>query len=40
MGKEVQRRNRGRRWLDRARDDIREKGLSQEKLFDRATIEH
>ena len=34
------RRKRGRpkrRWLDRVRDDIKEKGLSGEEVYDRAT---
>ena len=34
------RRKRGRpkrRWLDRVRDDIKEKGLSEEDVYDRAT---
>ena len=26
-----------RRWLDRVRDDIKEKGLSREEVYDRAT---
>ena len=26
-----------RRWLDRVRDDIKEKGLSGEEVYDRAT---
>ena len=35
------RRKRGRpkrRWLDRVRDDIKEKGLSAEEVYDRATL--
>ena len=34
-----ERRKRGRpkRWLDRVRDDIKEKGLSWEEVYDRAT---
>ena len=37
------RRKRGRpkrRWLDRVRDDIKEKGLSGEELYDRVTWRH
>ena len=37
------RRKRGRpkrRWLDRVRDDIKEKGLSGEELYDHATWRH
>ena len=29
-----------RRWLDRVRGDIREKGLSVEEVYDRATWRH
>ena len=31
---------RKRRWLDRVRDDIKEKGLSEEEVYDRATWRH
>ena len=30
-------RGRQRRWLDRARDDIKEKGLSADEVYDHAT---
>ena len=44
MGMEIQwRRMRGRpkrRWLDRVRDDIKEKGLSGEDMDDRAAWRH
>ena len=44
MEMEVQgRRKRGRpkrRWLDRVRGDIKEKGLSAEQVYDRATWRH
>ena len=40
-GKKVQgRRKRGRpkrRWLDKVKDDIKEKGLSEEEVYDHAT---
>ena len=41
MGRKVQgRRKRGRpkrKWLDRVRDGIKEKGLSEEEVYDHAT---